>query len=185
MTAMHKPAALAGAIPPRPVTIHKGDHAAVTFDGYGTVTATGPRRAELAGMVAALPLILRQLAAVTQMLRQRDGNESPHVISLEDALAEAGITADAPIPSDEVPPMSMTEPASPAERFALLLATIAESLDGILADPKTRTLYGPTKEALRNTSHTIRRVLRQNGYGPAGAPEQDQAAATDSVGGVA
>ncbi|CAO3372926.1 hypothetical protein [Azospirillum argentinense] len=161
MTAMFN-ATKTSAIPPRPVTIHKADHAAVAFDGFGTVSVTGPRRAELAGMVAAMPLVLRQLAKIAQVLRDRDGAANPHVMDLENVLAEAGICAAAPL-SEEVPPMSTVISSTPAERFALLLGDVADKLDAILADRKAlHSTPTPIRDALGDISSLIRAALKEN-----------------------
>lgn len=169
MTAMFN-STQTGAIPPRPITIHKADHAAVAFDGFGAVSVTGPRRAELAGMVAAMPLVLRQLAKIAQVLRDRDGATNPHVVDLENALAEAGICA-ATTHAEEVAPMSLVTPTSQLERFALLLGDVADKLDAILADRKAlHSTPTPIRDALGDISSLIRAALkenRQDGHGEA------------------
>ncbi|CAO3445831.1 hypothetical protein [Azospirillum argentinense] len=152
----------AACIPPRPVTIHKADHAAVTFEGFGTVTVTGPRRSELTGMVAVMPQVLRQLAVIAKVLRDRDGSANRHVMDLENVLAEAGISTAAPL-DDEVPPMSPVTPASQEERFALLLGDVADKLDAILADRKAlHSTPTPIRDALGDISSLIRAALKEN-----------------------
>ncbi|MFP5512558.1 MAG: hypothetical protein ACLGJC_05715 [Alphaproteobacteria bacterium] len=162
MTAMFSTVASAGTLPPRPVTIHKEGACTVAFEDFGSVSVTGPRRAELAGMISALPVVLRALASITTVLRERDGAASPHVAALEEALTEAGINPFATL--EEAQPMTPVTPSSPMERYAALLGTIADRLDALLADKKG--MYStptPVRDALADISTTIRRTLRENG----------------------
>ncbi|WP_431855297.1 hypothetical protein [Azospirillum sp.] len=155
--------AVAPEIPPRPVVVHRDECVNVAFHDFGTVSVTGPRRAELANMVAALPKVLRQLGSVLAMLEERDGATAPHVIGLAEALEDAGIN---PHGTLEVEPMTHVTPADPAERFALMLRATADTLDDLLSDPKRlHTTPNPIRETLRDLSASIRAVLRENGRG--------------------
>lgn len=161
MTAMFSALIPTGTIPARSLTIHKADACTVSFDGYGSASISGPRQAELAVMISALPMVLRSLAKVCGMLRDRDGTASPYVAELEATLMEAGINPD--MPTEEEQPMSTVTPALPVERFAMLLSSIADTLDGLLADRKAlHSTPMPVRDALADISTTIRRTLREN-----------------------
>lgn len=167
MTAMFSALAPTGTIPARSLTIHKADACTVSFDGYGSASISGPRQADLAVMISALPMVLRSLAKVCGMLRDRDGTASPYVAELEATLMEAGINPDAP--TEEEQPMSSVTPSLPVERFASLLSGIADKLDGILSDKKgLHSTPTAVRDALGDISLTIRRTLREN---PIGQPD--------------
>jgi hypothetical protein len=170
MTAMFSALVPTGTIPARSLTIHKADACTVSFDGYGSAAISGPRQAELAVMISALPMVLRSLAKVCGMLRDRDGAASPYVAELEATLMEAGINPDAP--TEEEQPMSTITPALPVERFAVLLANIADTLDGLLADKKgLHSTPNAIRDALADISTTIRRTLRENSAAGTNAEE--------------
>lgn len=161
MTTMFRTIAPAGTIPARSLTIHKADTLAVSFDGYGTATIDGPKRAELACMVSALPMVLRAVVRVAGILRDRDGKASPLVDELEAALAEAGINPDAP--TEEAQPMTPITPSTTAERYAFLLVTIADKLDAILADKKgLHSTPMPIRDTMAEISDSIRRTVKEN-----------------------
>lgn len=163
MNAIFAPPAIGPALLPRPVVVHRDECVNVAFEDFGTVSVTGARRAELAGMVAALPKVLHQLASVLAMLEERDGATAPHVIGLAEALEDAGIN---PHGTLEVEPMTHVTPADPAERFALMLRTTADTLDALLSDGKRlHSTPNAVRETLRDLSASIRAVLRENGHG--------------------
>lgn len=160
-------------IPPRPVVVHRDECVNVAFPGLGTVSVTGPRRAELSCMVAALPKVLRQLATVLSMLEERDGTAAPHVIGLAEALEEAGINMHASL---EVEPMTVVTPADPAERFALMLSTTAAKLEELATDRAHFRAPRALKDGLLDLSASIRAALRENGHGAGTIAEEGAAA---------
>ena len=156
------PAPQAGTIPPRPITIHKGDRCSITFDGFGLVEITGPRRADLAGMVSALPMVLKALASVTTALRT--GSAMPDLYELEAVLAEAGIVPGS-IATRTVED-AVTDTASVQDgRFAGLLAAVAIKLDALLKDRANFRTPRAMKDGLADAVRSIRETLEETGYG--------------------
>ncbi|MCG5242291.1 hypothetical protein ACIU1J_19435 [Azospirillum doebereinerae] len=159
-----------GSIPPRPVTIHLGDRCSVAFEGYGTVEITGPRRGELAGMVSALPLVLKALVSVAAALRSGTALD---LFELETALAEAGI-APGPFPR-EGDRATLPEPAPAPNRLADLLAAVAVEFSTLLQDRANFRAPRALKDALLVTVDTIRKTLMETGHGdPLARPIADE-----------
>nr|WP_222532531.1 hypothetical protein [Azospirillum sp. 412522] len=149
-----------GSIPPRPITIHKSDRCSIAFDGYGTAEISGPRRSELAGMVSALPLVLKALVSVAATLRS--GTAAPDLSELETALAEAGI-ASCPLPGNG-DRASLPASAPGTARLADLLTAVAVKFSGLLQDRTNFRAPRALKDALLETVDSIRQTLIETGY---------------------
>jgi hypothetical protein len=155
-------ASQSGAFPPRPITIHQGDRCSITFDGFGLVEVTGPRRADLAGMVSALPMVLKALASVTTALRT--GSAMPDLYELESVLAEAGIVPGR-IAASTLEDAVTDTASSQNDRFAGLLAAVALKLDALLKDRANFRTPRAMKDGLAEAIRSIRETLAETGYG--------------------
>jgi len=151
-----------GSIPPRPVTIHKSERCSVAFEGYGVAEISGPRRGELAGMVSALPLVLKALGSVTAALRS--GGPLPDLDELEAALAEAGVSPGGPA-AGSVGAAAPSARPDWSDRLAGLLADLAVRLDALSKDRANFRAPRVLKDALVEMARTARETLADTGYG--------------------